>query len=181
MGSFFAHLAVAALYFPYKTHLDVFTLLVSAQLADIEYFFKYTPMIVKNGLKIKKLRSIRVGFLHSILGAILFVIPISLLLTYAFKSDLDFSIVLLSAIIGAASHLILDIPAHDGFVLFYPFMMKKDNPLLFRWNFHFINKLYPWKVYEDTQFHYIRHFNYLVVSNAFAIIGLIVFLVFRKA
>ncbi|MFH2020732.1 MAG: metal-dependent hydrolase [archaeon] len=162
MGSIFVHSSVGLLGLLIKG-LDPVVLLVAANFPDIEYL----PLAIFGLIKTRSIKNsvdilATTGVLHSIIGNIVVSLPI---LYFGFIS-LGYNpvLVLNSAILGLASHLILDIPAHPSLMMLWPFKVYNKNPLLLKWATPRLEKIYPYRRFEKAAYQYMAEFQWTLLS-----------------
>jgi hypothetical protein len=172
MASPITHASVILLALLYPENFSLLALLVGSLIPDIESPFNYIKSLLVNKKPIKAYLETELGFLHTLLGS-LFTVPVSVFLTYLITGN--FSVITIySAIIGVVTHLLLDLPGHRRFILFYPYI-KKDNPFRFKMKIGFLEKFYPWKKQESVKNQVMSEYNWWVVSHILFIISVIMY------
>lgn len=168
MANILVHLSVSLLYFIFPGQFSFWPLLISAYFADFEYFVNATfGFIFGKRKKVKDFFNLKIGILHTLLGVFLISFPI---LLFVFKFPL------FSIFVGLISHIILDLPAHKKFTLFWPITFK--NPFFFE--LKFLKKIYNHTIYKKVELFPYEHlpgFSWLVVSNVIMLMMILLFII----
>ncbi|MFH2020728.1 MAG: metal-dependent hydrolase [archaeon] len=173
MASTLTHLSVVVLSHLWPAYFNFSALVISSLLADMEAPVMYIKAFIKKKKLIGSYLDTQQGFLHTLLGNAFIVVPASAALTYLWTREFSVA-VSISCIVGAMSHLLLDIPGHRKLVLFYPRIF--DNPFLLSLRIPFIEKLYPWHKYEKAKGQVMPEFSWWVVSHVFVLIAAIIYI-----
>src|SRR3989344_948573 len=178
MGTVFAHIALSLIYFLFPNNLDFIALLAACVLPDLDYFFIMGKDVVKRSKKEElTINAFKTGFFHSLIGIYLVLFPLLLMLSYfiypAFGLEFSLMKIVLSCIIGFASHILLDLPSHPYLMLFYPKVI--ENPFLLNLDWKVVRKLYPYKYVEKEPFTYIREYHWLIINTVLALIVFVAF------
>lgn len=192
MASTFSHFSVLALYWLFPGSFSLVGLALGSQLPDIDVIVSVLRGRKKYGfphffsLTGWRLFSLRVWLnetyrlLHN-LGAVLFVVvPLGFGLTLLLESLLGLGpragmTIAGSVLVGALSHLVLDLPAHRNLRYFTPFEKEKPAPFLLFRNLGLFKRIYPFTPVEHEfgkpAYLMLPMFNYLMVSNLFPFIA----------
>jgi hypothetical protein len=177
MGSIITHLSILCLYYLFPDNLGLLGLMIGALIPETEYIYFFAKQLVREKKIMKAFLHTPQGFFHTLLGSIVFNIPVSVIIVYLLSGILglgfDLAIVAISSSIGVLSHLLLDIPGHREFIFFYPYVIK-DNPFIFKKRFRAFERFYPLKKSESYPFQYIGEYNWWVFSHIFVVLAIIV-------
>ncbi|MBU0756880.1 MAG: metal-dependent hydrolase, partial [Nanoarchaeota archaeon] len=150
---------------------------------DIEWGIIAINYMFKKKKNIFHIPRMQPGILHSIVGAFSIGLPLTVYVSSIVNPGLgivfDLKKVLLSSIIGLISHLLIDIPAHQNLMMFWPIKVFEKNPfLLFKKYTKLYEKYNIYKKIETFPQEFLPTFNYLVFSHVFLVISLLIFFVF---
>ena len=179
MGSPITHLSIVVLAYFFPQTFSLIALVIGSLIPDLETIFIFFKYLNPKKDLVKIYLNVEQEILHTLIGNIFISMPIGLFATYFiskyFNLQFDLTIVSISLIIGIISHLILDLPGHRRFILFYPYIIKK-NPFLFKMRLGFLEKLYPWKKFETRQGQVLSEYNWFIFSHIFPIVALLLVL-----
>ena len=187
MASFIAHFSVLALYWLFPGRFSLMGLAIGCYITD----FDGLPRLVKSlreSRAIAASRRKRVDWRYSFLnewfsisdlpfhnlGAILFLLPASTLLTLWLEPLIgmrtNLGAIMLSVLIGLLSHFILDLPAHSFIRYLTPFEKPKPTPFVMFRNLRLFKRWYPFLEIEremgKSPYSALPYINYLIVSTA---------------
>lgn len=170
MASSITHLVVLSLAYFFPAGFHVLPLLTGALIPEAEYLLIYA----KNFLGKKNIFTAYLhtspGIMHTLLGALFIDIPFAMLISYLVSGYFGMApvphIYLVSVSVAVLSHLLLDLPGHKQFILFYP-LASRRNPFLFKMRLGILERLYPWGNKERFRGEFLPEYNWWVFSHLF--------------